>query len=175
MPWQLDPTHSSIEFRGKHMLVSTVRGRFNEFKSDLAINDEDFVKSGATFRITTASLESGFDQRDDHLRSPDFFDAERYPEITFETTDIERIGDDGRYRFNGNLTIRDVTRPVVFEGEAAGPVDDPWGSTRIALSARAEINRKDWGLDWNLPLGMSGMLVSDAITLSIDAELVKAA
>lgn len=175
MTWQIDPTHTEIGFRGKHMLISTVKGKFPQYNGEFAIDATDLTNSRGTIRIVAASLDSGFGQRDDHLRSADFFDVEHYPEIVFKTTGIEPNGEEDGYRITGELTIRDVTRPVVFKAEAGGPLTDPWGGKRVALSAEAVINRKEWGLEWNLPLRTEGMLVSDKITLSIDAELVKAA
>jgi polyisoprenoid-binding protein YceI len=174
MAWQIDPNHANVGFTGKHMLVSKVKGKFQEYEADLDINEADLANSSAVFRFNVASVESGFDQRDNHLRSADFFDAERYPHITFTSRSIEPLGGD-RYRFAGDLTIREVTRPVTFEGEVAGPIQDPWGGTRLSLSAATKVNRKDWGLDWNLPLGAGNLLVSDEITLEIDAEFVRAA
>ncbi|MGH2609044.1 MAG: YceI family protein [Tepidiformaceae bacterium] len=174
MAWQIDPNHANVGFTGKHMLVSKVKGKFQEYEADLDIDEANLANSTAVFRVNVASVESGFDQRDNHLRSVDFFDAEQYPHITFTTREIQSEGGD-QYRFAGDLTIRDVTRPVVFEGEIAGPIQDPWGGTRISLSATTKVNRKDWGLDWNLPLGAGNLLVSDEITLEIDAELVKQA
>jgi polyisoprenoid-binding protein YceI len=173
MPWQIDPTHASLGFTGKHMLVSKVKGQFRDYDADVNVDEANLTNSTATFRFKVASVDSGFGQRDDHLRSADFFNAEQYPEIVFTTRRIEPKGDE--YRIVGDLTIRDVTREVAFEGEVAGPIQNPWGATVVSISAAAKVNRKDWGLDWNLPLGSSGLLVSDQITLEIDAELVKAA
>ena len=175
MPWQLDPTHTEIGFRGKHMLVSTVKGKFKEFDGDLAIDEADLANSGVELRIKAASLESGFDQRDQHLRSADFFNVDEYPEITFRTKRIERNGSEQTFRVAGDLTIRAVTREVEFDLEAAGPIEDPWGGTRIAISGEAVVDRRDFGLEWNMPLGMGRMLVGDKVTLTLDAELVKAA
>jgi polyisoprenoid-binding protein YceI len=174
MTWTIDPTHASIGFTGKHMVVAKVRGQFKEFDADVTIDEEDLSRSGGVIRIDVGSLDSGFDQRDKHLRSADFFDAETYPEITFRTKRIEPRGGE-KYRFVGDLTIRDVTREVAFDGEVGGPLNDPWGNKRVVLSAAAKVNRKDWGLEWNLPLGADGLLVSDDITLELDAEFQKAA
>jgi len=174
MTWKADPTHSTIAFSGKHMLVAKVKGQFKEFDAEVTIDETDLANSSATFRARVDSIDSGFDARDNHLKSADFFDAERYPEITFTTKRIEPKGKD-RFRFVGDLKIRDISREVAFEGEAAGPLNDPWGGTRLVLSAEAKINRKDWGLQWNLPLGADGMLVSDDINLSLDAEFQKVA
>jgi polyisoprenoid-binding protein YceI len=175
MTWRIDPTHTEIGFRGKHMLVSTVKGKFTEFEGEFAIDEDDLVHSGAELKIKAASLETGFDQRDQHLRSADFFNVDEYPEISFSTRRVERNGSEATFRVAGDLTIRDVTREVEFDLEAAGPVEDPWGGTRIAVSGEAVVDRRDWGLEWNVPLGMGRMLVGDKITLSLDAELVKAA
>jgi polyisoprenoid-binding protein YceI len=170
MPWQIDRNHTSLGFTGKHMLVSKVKGKFLDYDADVIIDDENLANSAATFRFKVASVDSGFDQRDNHLRSGDFFNADQYPEIVFQTKRIEQNGGN-EYRLIGDLTIKDVTREVVFEGEIAGPMPTPWGGTVVSLSASAKVNRKDWGLDWNLPLGASGLLVSDQITLEIDTEI----
>jgi polyisoprenoid-binding protein YceI len=175
MTWQIDPAHTEIGVRGKHMLISTVKGRFQRYHGDFAIDEADLANSKGVIRIEAASLESGFGQRDDHLRSPDFFNVEQYPEIVFRTNEVRRNGGQDEFEIAGDLTIRDVTRPVVFKAEAGGPLTDPWGGARVALSAEAVVNRKDWGLEGNLPLGTEGLLVGDKITLTIDAELVKAA
>jgi polyisoprenoid-binding protein YceI len=175
MAWQIDPTHASVGFTGKHMLISKVKGKFDKYEVDLDVDEQDLSNSRATLRVNVESVDSGFDQRDNHLRSADFFNAEEYPYITFKTREIQSNGKEGHYRFVGDLTIRDVTREVAFDGEVAGPIDDPWGGTRLSLSAETKVNRKDWGLDWNLPLNAGNLLVSDEITLEIDAEFVKQA
>jgi polyisoprenoid-binding protein YceI len=174
MTWQLDPTHTRIEFSAKHMVVAKVRGTFNSYDLDATIDEANLANSQATLFIDVASLDSGVADRDAHLKSADFFDAENHPKITFATKRIEPKGD-GEYRFVGDLTIRGVTKQVELEGEAHGPFQDPWGGKRIALSAEAKVNRKDFGLTWNVPLGGDGVLVSDKVTLSIEAELVPAA
>jgi polyisoprenoid-binding protein YceI len=175
MAWQIDPNHANVGFTGKHMVISKVKGKFEDYEVDLNVDEENLANSAATIRVAVASVDSGFGQRDDHLRSADFFDAEQYPYITFATREIQPNGKDGHYRFIGDLTIRDVTREVAFDGEVAGPIQDPWGGTRLSLSAATKVNRKDWGLDWNLPLGAGNLLVSDEITLELDAEFVKQA
>lgn len=173
MTWQIDPIHSKVEFGGRHMMVARVRGHFAKYALEAKIDENNLAGSSATLRVDVASLDSGFGQRDDHLRSADFFDVEKYPELVFKTTSIERKkGDD--YRISGDLTIRDVTRQVTFEAEVNGPIE-VFGAQKIGISAQAKINRKDWGLEWNMPLGIDGLLVSDEITLSFDAELAKVA
>jgi len=174
MAWNLDSTHSSIQFAVKHMVISTVRGSFAEFAVDAAVDETDLARSRATVRIAAASLGTGNNDRDAHLRSGDFFDAENHPELVFVTRAIEpRGGDD--YRISGDLTIRGVTRPVTLDGEIQGPVKDPWGGTRFGLSASGKISRKEFGLDWNAVLEAGGLLVGDEVKLSIETELVKAA
>ena len=174
MTWNLDPAHSSIQFAVKHMVISTVRGSFNEFAIDAEIDETDLARSRATVRIAAASLSTGNNDRDAHLRSGDFFDAETHPELVFVTRAIEpRGGDD--YRITGDLTIRGVSRPITLEGEIQGPVKDPWGGTRFGLSASGKLNRKEYGLDWNAVLEAGGLLVGDDVKLSIETELVKAA
>lgn len=174
MTWQLDPAHTRIEFTARHMLVARVRGTFDSYDLDAKINTDDLSKSSVTLAIDAASVDTGVADRDAHLKSADFFDVEQFPKITFQTKRIEPKGN-GDYRFVGDLTIRDETREVVFDGEAHGPVQDPWGGQRIALSAETKVNRKDFGLTWNVPLGADGALVSDKVTLSIEAQLVPAA
>lgn len=173
MTWQIDPSHTNIGFEGRHMLVSKVRGKFSDFEADLAIDPENLEQSKATFRIKAESLDSGFGQRDEHLKSADFFDVEKYPEIVFDSRKIARNGGDGSYIIEGDLTIRDVTRPVRFKAEVGGPVKNPWGGEVIALDAETEINRKDWDLNWNMALEAGGVLVSDKIKLQLATELNK--
>jgi polyisoprenoid-binding protein YceI len=174
MTWKIDPTHASLTFTGKHMKFAKVRGKFEQFDADVEIDENDLSQSSGTITVDVASIDSGFDQRDNHLRSADFFDVEQYPNITFETRRIEPRGEN-EYRIVGDLTIRDVTREVAFDGEVGGPLTDPWGGSRVVLSAATKVNRKDWGLEWNMPLGVDGFLVSDDIVLELDAEFQKAA
>lgn len=175
MAWQLDPSHTEIQFAVKHMRFSTVRGTFQDVQFDADIDESDITRSNATFTFGTKSVSTGNTDRDGHLRSADFFDADNYPAITFTTKRIEPNGGEGEYRLVGDLTVKDVTREVVFEGEAFGPFEDPWGGSRIALSAETTVNRKDFGLTWNLPLGVGGAMLGDTAKLSIDAELTKTA
>ncbi len=173
MTWQIDPTHSTINFSGKHMLVATVRGQFRSWQAEAEIDETNLANSKATLRIDAKSVDTGVEQRDNHLRSADFFDVENHPEIVFTLRKVAPNGSD--YRFEGDLTIRGVTREVELAGEIDGPLEDPWGAQRIGLSAEGKLNRKDWGLTFNAPLAAGGVLVGDQIKLSIDAELVRAA
>jgi polyisoprenoid-binding protein YceI len=171
MTWKIDPIHSEIGFKTKHMMVATVKGKFHEFHGDLVIDENDLSKSGGTIRINAGSIDTNFEQRDNHLKSADFLDVESSPEIVFASNKIERKGED--VAISGDLTIRGVSRPVTFKGEVAGPLKDPWGNPRLALSAEAQVNRKDWNLNWNQALEAGGFLVSDKVTLQIDLELSK--
>jgi len=173
MAWQLDPTHSSISFSGKHMLVATVRGHFRSWQVDADVDETNLANSKGTVRIDATSLDTGVEQRDNHLRSTDFFDTEHHPQILFQVKRIEPNSHGAR--LVGDLTIRGITREVTMDGEVDGPIDDPWGGKRIGLSAEGKLNRKDWGLDWNVPLSAGGILVGEQIKITIDAELVKAA
>lgn len=171
--WNLDPAHSSVEFGVKHMMIATVKGRFNEFAVDAEIEPDNLPASHATVRINAGTIDTRDSQRDAHLRSADFFDVENHPEITYVTKRIEPDGDD--YRIIGDLTIRGTTKEVPFKAELHGPVKDPWGSDRVVVSAETKISRKDYGLNWNAALEAGGFLVGDKVNLSIDAELVKVA
>ena len=173
MTWNLDPTHSSIEFSVRHMIIASVKGRFAKFDVDANVDEANLANSTATVRIDASSIDTRETQRDAHLKSADFFDVETYPEIAFKTTRIEPKG--GDYRIEGELTVHGVTKPVSLEGEISGPVKDPWGGTRAGLSAEGKINRKQFGLGWNAALEAGGFVVGEDIKLSVDLELVKAA
>jgi polyisoprenoid-binding protein YceI len=173
MAWNVDPQHTSIEFAVRHMVVSTVRGRFDEFTVDADIDAQDLTASHGTVAVKTASVNTREEQRDGHLRSPDFFNAETYPDMTFTINRVEGSGSD--YTLVGDLTIKDVTHEVKLDAEVTGPVSDPWGNTRLGLSATGKLNRKDYGLTWNVVTEAGGLLVGDDVKLSIDAEFVQTA
>lgn len=169
--WQIDPSHSSVGFSVKHMMIATVRGRFTEIEGAIEAGADGAVQiRGAT---QAASIDTNDSQRDDHLRSADFLDAETHPEVRFESTRVERRrGDD--YRIAGNLTIRGVTREIELEGEVQGGGTDPWGNERFALDAHGEISRKDFGLNWNQALETGGVLVGDKVKITVDLSTVRA-
>ena len=171
--WNFDSTHAEVAFSAKHLMVSTVRGRFEEVEADVHLDEAHPEQSRVTARIKAASLNTGTPDRDAHLRSPDFFDVEKYPEIVFQSTRIERKGDD--FKLHGDLTIRDVTKPVVLKGEFSGPVQGPWGGRHVGFELDGEIEREDWGLGWNVALEAGGVLVSKKIKLHIAAEAMEAA
>ena len=166
--WSFDPSHTSLAFAVKHMGVFTVRGQFNKV-SGTAEADGDGRLTAIQATIDAASIATGEPNRDGHLQSPDFLDAERYPQLTFSSTKIE-AKDSGRYKVTGNLTIRDQTRPVTFEVETTGAMTDPWGNRRAGATVAAMINRKDWGLTYNQVLELGALLVGEEIRFSLDVE-----
>ena len=171
--YTIDPSHSRIEFSAKHLMVTTVRGHFTEFTGEVALADEaDPTTAQGKFTFQAASLDSGQPDRDAHLRSDDFLGAEKYPQLTFDSTRIEKSGD-RTYRVTGDLTIRDTTRPVTLDVEVEGQLVDPWGNERVGVTARGKINRKDWGLNWNRALEAGGMMVSDNVNLLAEVALVR--
>lgn len=163
----IDPAHTDVSFAAKHMMVTTVRGKFDGVDGTLEIDEDEVTRSGGEIRIAAASLSTGFEARDQHLRSPDFFDVEQHPWIVFRATTVD-ARDDGLFSVHGDVTIRDVTRPVVFEVEFLGFYTGMSGARRVGLTARAKVNRKDWGLNWNMALEKGGWLVADEVKLEID-------
>ncbi|HMC40739.1 MAG TPA: YceI family protein [Acidimicrobiales bacterium] len=172
--YQVDPTHSRIGFVARHAMVTKVKGAFKEFVGTGYFDAEDPTRSTLELTITATSVDTGNADRDAHLRGNDFLDMDTYPQITFRSTAVEQVSAD-EYRVTGDLTIKGVTRPVTIPFEVAGPVQDPWGNQRIGLEGRAEINRKDWGVTWNVALEAGGILVSEKIVLEFDVSAVKAA
>jgi polyisoprenoid-binding protein YceI len=170
--WNVDPSHSSVEFRVKHLGISTVRGSFREFEGRIEVG-EDTDSTRAYGKINPASIDTGEPKRDEHLRAPDFFDVENYPEITFESTKIEVIDED-EFHVTGDLTMHGVTHPITLQAEVTGTEQDPWGNTRVGLEAQGEINRSDWGMKFNQALGSGNMMVSDKVRISVDVSAVKA-
>lgn len=165
--WDIDPAHTSAEFVGRHLVVTKVRGAFASVAGtiEVAENPED---SKVEIVIQTASVSTGAEERDTHLKSEDFFDVENFPEIRFLSTAIQPNG--GSWKLIGDLTIKDVTKPVTLDFDFAGIIDDPWGNAKTAFSATAEIMRDDWGLTWNVALDAGGVLVSNKIVIEIQAQ-----
>jgi polyisoprenoid-binding protein YceI len=170
--WTVDPIHSSVGFKIKHMMIATVRGHFSEFEGTIVAAEDDPANSHAMGTVKVASIDTGNADRDAHLRSPDFFDAEQYPDITFESTRIRHI-DGGTFSLAGNLTIRDITREVEMEARVEGADTDPWGMERVGISVRGTINRTDFGLKWQERLAAGGMLVGEDVTIQIDISAIR--
>jgi polyisoprenoid-binding protein YceI len=171
--WNIDPTHTHAEFGVRHLMISTVKGHFSDVAGTVIVEDGDATTAQVDVTIGVASIDTRVEQRDQHLRSPDFFDVERFPALTFRSTKVERAGED-RFRVLGDLTIRDVTRPVTLEVEGTGGLTDPWGNERAGYAATTRINRKDFGLNWNQALETGGVLVGDDVKISLEVELVRA-
>jgi polyisoprenoid-binding protein YceI len=172
MAWDVDLAHSSLEFAVRHMVVSTVKGTFADFVVEAHVDDQDLARSTGIVKVNVASLDTREPRRDAHLRSADFFDVERFPTMTYAVKSVEQDGDE--YRIVGDLTIRDITREVALTGEVSGPVVDPFGGTRIGVSAAGKLNRHDFGLDWNVVTEAGGLLVGDDVKISVEAEFVQA-
>jgi polyisoprenoid-binding protein YceI len=170
--YDVDAEHSRLGFVARHAMVTKVRGAFTKFEGTLHIDGADPTRSTAEFRIDATSIDTGSRQRDDHLRSNDFFDMSTYPEIVFRTTAVEPHGGDS-YQVTGDLTVKGVTRPATFDLEFTGSVVDPFGNTRIGFEGTGVVSRIDWGITWNAPLEAGGVLVSDRISLDIDISAIK--
>src|ERR1700693_1378282 len=172
--WNIDPAHSVAEFKVKHMMISNVKGQFPKVTGALTLDESDLTNSRVEAVIEAASIETRDAQRDAHLKSADFFHVEKFPSLHFKSTGINVVGA-GELSVEGDLTIRGVTRRVRFAVEGpTPPAKDPWGNTRIGISASTKINRKDFGLTWNAALETGGILVGDDITITLDAQFVKA-
>jgi len=172
--WNIDPAHSVAEFKVKHMMISNVKGQFAKITGVLTLDESDLTDSRVEALIEAASIETRDAQRDAHLKSADFFDVEKFPTLSFKSTRISH-GRDGELAVEGDLTIRGVTRKVLFAVEGpTRPVKDPWGNTRVAVSAATKINRKDFGLTWNTALETGGILVGDEVTITLDVQSIKA-
>jgi polyisoprenoid-binding protein YceI len=170
--WNVDPAHSQVGFAVKHMGIATVRGEFHEFQGSLTIAEDG--SASASGSVKTASVDTGESPRDDHLRSPDFFDAEHNPELTFQSTSIEPV-DDETFRVIGDLTIHGVTKSVRLEAVVDGTDTDPWGNDRVGLEVVGQISRGDFDMKFNQALGSGNMLVADKVTLALDISAVKQA
>ncbi len=169
--WQLDPAHTSVEFVARHLMVSKVRGRFTNASGTIHIAD-DPAESWVEVEVDAASVESGDEKRDEHLRSPDFFDVERYPKITFRSTRLEGESP-GHFRVHGELTVHGVTRPVTLEAEYHGWTPSPIGDRRAGFSATTEVDREDFGLTWNVAVEAGGVLVGKKAKLEFEIEAIK--
>jgi polyisoprenoid-binding protein YceI len=170
--WNLDMSHSEIGFTVRHAGISKVRGRFTDASAEARVG-ESLADSSLHATVKTASFESGDANRDGHVKGPDFFDVEEFPEMTFRATSVEGDGED--YTLTGDLTIRGITKPVELEVEFTGVAVDPFGATRAGFSAETDISRKEFGLTWNAALEAGGLLVSDKVKINVDAALVKQA
>jgi len=174
MAWNIDATHSQATFSVRHMMIATVRGQFNVLSGQLHIDEDNAANSWVEAEVDASSIDTRDERRDGHLRSPDFFDVEKYPKITFKSTKVEHISGP-HYKILGDLTIHGVTKPVTFDAEYHGQLKDLYGLQRSAFTSKTTINRKDFGLNWNAALEAGGWAVSDTVNIEIDLAAVQQA
>lgn len=170
--WSIDPTHSEIGFKVKHMMFTNVSGKFNAFVATIENEDDNFETSKINFSAETASVDTNNTDRDGHLRSAEFFEADVYPKLSFVSTSIKKKSNKD-YEIHGDLTIKNVTKNIVLETEYSGLMTDPWGNTKAGLSLTGKINRKDFGLTWNAALETGGVLVGEEIKLASEIQFIK--
>jgi polyisoprenoid-binding protein YceI len=170
--WTIDPAHTNVNFSAKHMMVSTVRGHLGPISGAIELDKNDFTKSEIEVVIDVTNLQTRDEKRDTHLKSGDFFDVENFPSALFKSTRIERTGED-TYKVFGDLTVRDVTREAVLDTQFEGFASNPWGMNLVGFNATTKINRKDFGLNWNVALEAGGVLVGENIKLDIDVEAIE--
>lgn len=173
--WALDPTHSEVQFKIKHLMITNVTGSFNTFTVSAETENEDFTKAKVSFTADVNSISTNNEQRDTHLKSADFFDAEKFPQLKFEATKADNIDNAGSYDLYGDLTIRDVTKNVKLSVEFGGVVKDPWSNTKAGFTITGKINRKDFGLTWNAVTEAGGVMVSDEVRLFAEIQLIEQA
>lgn len=170
--WAIDPAHSEIGFKVKHMMFTNVSGNFEKFDASIETEGDDFSTAKFDFSGETSSITTGNADRDNHLKSADFFDAEQFSNLTFKSTSFDKISE-GEYKLTGDLTLHGITKPVKLDVEFGGLAKDPWGNTKTGLSATGKINRKDWGLNWNSALETGGVLVGEEVKLNIELQFTQ--
>lgn len=170
--WAIDPTHSEIGFKVKHMMFTNVSGKFDTYEASVTTEDDTFTNANIEFSADINSIDTRNADRDGHLKSADFFDAENYPKLTFKASSLSKV-EDGNYEIAGDLTIKGVTKFVKLPAEFSGLMTDPWGNTKAGLNIYGKINRKDWGLNWNSALETGGVLVGEEVKLEIELQLLK--
>lgn len=171
--WIVDPFHSEVQFKIKHLMITTVTGSFSSFHATVQTEDEDFMKAKVEFTADVSSISTGNGDRDNHLKSAEFFDAEAFPQIKFITTGLESVDNDGSYELQGDLTIRDVTKRVKLDTEFGGVIKDPYGNTKAGISIHGKINRKDFGLTWSAVTEAGGLVLSDEVRIACEIQLIE--
>jgi polyisoprenoid-binding protein YceI len=172
--WVLDPSHSEVEFKVKHMMISNVSGKFTKFDATVDTDGEDFLTSKVIFTAEIDSINTGQEGRDGHLKGAEFFDAANFPQLSFVASKYENVDNDGSYEVWGDLTIHGVTKTVKLDAEFGGVIKDPWGNTRAGISVNGKINRKDFGLTWHGVTETGSLIVSDDVRIHVNLEFVKA-
>jgi polyisoprenoid-binding protein YceI len=170
--WSLDPAHSEIGFKVKHMMFTNVSGKFQKFDASIETEDDNFENARIEFTGDVDSISTGNADRDGHLQSADFFDAAQYPKLTFTATSFKKQSE-GEYTLDGDLTVHGVTKPVHLDVEFGGIAKDPWGNTKAGMTATGKLNRKDWGLNWNSALETGGVLVGEEVKLNIELQFIR--
>jgi polyisoprenoid-binding protein YceI len=173
--WILDPTHSEVQFKIKHLMITNVTGEFDVFNVSVETEGEDFMTAKIEFTADVSSITTKNEQRDGHLKSPDFFDAEHFPQIKFVATRYENVDQDGSYELYGDLTIRNITKSVRLEVEFGGVIKDPWGNTRAGFTINGKINRREFGLHWNATTEAGGLVVAEDVRIHCNVEFIKQA
>jgi polyisoprenoid-binding protein YceI len=171
--WTIDPSHSEIAFKVKHLMITNVKGVFKDFNANIYTSGDEFVPSEIELMINPGSIDTGDAKRDEHLKSSDFFDIGNFRQISYDSTSCEKVDNEGNYVLYGDLTIKGVKRPVKLDVEFGGVMKDPWGNEKTGFTVNGKINRKDWGLNWNAALEAGGVLVSDEVKISAEAQLVR--
>ena len=169
--WKLDPAHTLVEFSAKHLMISTVKGRIAGVEGTISVDESEPANSSVEATLQAATLDTRIEPRDQHLRSADFLDVEKFPLITFRSTDIQ--GDEQNFKLTGDLTIRDITRPITLDVTFEGQTKDPWGGERLGFSATGKFDRRDFGLTWNVLLESGGLTVGNDIKIQIEVEAIK--
>jgi polyisoprenoid-binding protein YceI len=170
--WKLDPSHSEVTFKVKHMMITNVSGQFTSFSVDATSDGDDFSNGEVNFTAQTSSVNTNAEQRDGHLKSPDFFDTAKYPEIKFKGTNFNKTSD-GNFKLDGELTIKDVTKKITLDVEFGGVQKDPYGQTKAGFTVSGKLNRKDFGLTWNAALETGGVMVSDEVRIHCEIQMIK--
>jgi polyisoprenoid-binding protein YceI len=171
--WVIDPAHTEISFKVKHLMIVNVKGIFTEYNASIYTTGNDFKTAEIDFWMNPASVSTGDEKRDAHLKSADFFDVEKHKEITFTGNTIENVDNDGSFELWGNLTIKGISKKIKLDVEFGGVIKDPWGAEKAGFTINGKINRKDWELNWNTALEAGGVLVGDTVNISCEVELLK--
>ncbi|TDH23993.1 polyisoprenoid-binding protein [Segetibacter sp. 3557_3] len=172
--YKIDPTHSDITFKIKHLMISSVTGSFKKFDATFETNSADFTDATINFEADVNSIDTGNEQRDAHLKADDFFNAEQFPTLKFSSTNVEKESDE-EYKVTGNLTVRDITKPVELKVDFNGTIVDPWGQERLGFEINGKINRKEFGLTWSALTEAGGLVLADDVKLNMNVEMVKQA
>jgi polyisoprenoid-binding protein YceI len=171
--WGIDPVHSEIAFKVKHLMITNVKGEFKEFDASISSSGEKFMTSDIEIRINAASIDTGDSKRDEHLKSADFFDVENHKQITFKGSSYDKVDDNGNFKLYGDLTIKGIAKRIKLDVEFGGVMKDPWGNQKAGFTVNGKINREDWGLKWNAALETGGVLVSDEVKIICELQLIK--